>query len=177
MRRISPYEISLGSKTISTDSAWPVLPVPTFSYSAVLLSPPEYPDRTFFTPLVYWYTPCTPQKQPPASTAVCVGPADLGLSSAGAGITTAASPERPGVFHRTPTAAARMSTPIHQLFFATLDIADSFILDTRLGRWTSPEPYGFRLRAASSRGESISMGTGNTIVDALSPAMFVRVCR
>src|SRR5262249_23594308 len=143
MRRISPYEISLGSKTISTDSAWPVLPVPTFSYSAVLLSPPEYPDRTFFTPLVYWYTPCTPQKHPPASTAVRVGPEALGLSSAGAGITTAASPERPGVFHRMPT-VARASAPIHHPFFAALDIPCSFFRGYAPWSLDGPEPYGFR---------------------------------
>src|SRR5262249_4243260 len=96
---------------------------------------------TFFTPLVYWYTPCTPQKQPPASTAVCVGPAALGLSSAGAGMTTAASPERPGVFHTTP-AAATTSTPIHHPFFTTSRIPDSFFVATRLSRWTCRDLTG-----------------------------------
>src|SRR5918998_1437634 len=49
------------------------------------------------TPLTCWNTPCTPQKQPPANTAVPDRPS-LGASIVGAGTTTAASLECAGVF-------------------------------------------------------------------------------
>jgi hypothetical protein len=43
------------------------------------------------TPLTCWNTPCTPQKQPPAKTAVSVWRVPAGSSTAGAGMTTAGS--------------------------------------------------------------------------------------
>src|SRR6266498_2713741 len=73
-----------------TDSAWPVSPVPTFWYWAVAGEPPEYPDLTSLTPFTCSKTASTPQKQPPASTAVC-SPLELarGASSVGSGIAVA----------------------------------------------------------------------------------------
>src|ERR1700692_1388385 len=53
------------------DSAWPVVPVLTVPYAAVALSPPEEPAITCRTPFTCSNTPWVPQKQPPASTAVC----------------------------------------------------------------------------------------------------------
>src|SRR5258708_39436548 len=47
------------------------------------------------------YTPGTPQKEPPAMTAVCMGPGVFGLSSPGGGMTRAASAASPRV--GTPT--------------------------------------------------------------------------
>src|SRR4051812_36568634 len=44
------------------------------------------------TPLTRWNTPCTPQKQPPANTAVCVPLAPVVVSTAGGAILTADSP-------------------------------------------------------------------------------------
>src|SRR5207253_9164312 len=43
----------------------------TVSYCAVLEEPPEYPEVTLMTPLTCSKTASTPQKHPPASTAVC----------------------------------------------------------------------------------------------------------
>src|SRR4051812_41371857 len=43
------------------------------------------------TPLTCWYTPCTPQKQPPASTIVAEVAWPGGRSTAGSGSTCAAS--------------------------------------------------------------------------------------
>ena len=43
------------------------------------------------TPLTRWKTPCTPQKQPPANTAVCMPLALVVVSTAGGAILTAAS--------------------------------------------------------------------------------------
>src|SRR5258708_1271721 len=47
------------------------------------------------TPAVCWNTPCTPQKQPPAMTAVWM-PFDACASTAGAGMMTASSDARDG---------------------------------------------------------------------------------
>src|SRR5579872_365972 len=47
------------------------MPVLTTSYSAAAEDPPEYPEVALITPRTCWKTACTPQKQPPASTAVC----------------------------------------------------------------------------------------------------------
>src|SRR5262245_5194144 len=84
--RIWPYDTCCGSNVICTDSACPVSPVLTVSYSAVFFSPPAYPDITRRTPARCSNTPCTPQKQPPATTAVCSGPEAFTLSTEGAGI-------------------------------------------------------------------------------------------
>jgi len=51
-----PYVILEGSYVIFTDSAWPVSPVLTSSYSAVLAEPPEYPEVALITPFVCWNT-------------------------------------------------------------------------------------------------------------------------
>src|SRR6185369_9772786 len=48
------------------------------------------------TPLTRWKTPCTPQKQPPANTAVCVPLAFAVASTAGGAILTADSAARVG---------------------------------------------------------------------------------
>src|SRR5215813_10660124 len=58
-------------------------------------------------PAVCWNTPCTPQKQPPASTAVC-RPSAACTSALGAGMTTASSAAREG----TATKAAIASAPM-----------------------------------------------------------------
>src|SRR5258708_1474525 len=76
---------------IRTDSACPVLPVLTVSYSAVLAEPPEYPAVTPVTPFTCSNTAWMPQKQPPASTTVAELLALVtGSSVAGLGIFTAA---------------------------------------------------------------------------------------
>src|SRR4029077_15943378 len=87
-----PKVICEGSKTTLTDSAWPVSPVLTISYSAVLASPPEYPEVALITPFTCWKTAWIPQKQPPATTAVCSPElAALDASTAGPGTATAAA--------------------------------------------------------------------------------------
>src|SRR5216684_1891604 len=88
-----PYVILEGSYVIFTDSAWPVSPVLTSSYSAVLDSPPEYPEVALITPFTCWKTAWIPQKHPPATTAVC-WPELVALvaSTAGGGTTPEAFP-------------------------------------------------------------------------------------
>src|SRR5947207_12776362 len=95
---------------ICTDSAWPVLPLLTISYCAVDFSPPEYPDSTFVTPRTCSKTPCTPQKQPPAMTAVCSGPDAFGLSTKGAGIATLTSAESTIAGKQETTTMTRLAT-------------------------------------------------------------------
>src|SRR5215471_1540698 len=56
-------------------------------------------------PAVCWNTPCTPQKHPPASTAVC-RPSDGCASTAGGGITTASSAARDGAEAKAKAASA-----------------------------------------------------------------------
>src|SRR5712691_2542934 len=81
-----PYVILEGSYVIFTDSAWPVSPVLTSSYSAVLAEPPEYPDVALITPFTCWNTAWIPQKQPPATTAVSSAlVVAIGASTAGFG--------------------------------------------------------------------------------------------
>src|SRR5262245_51788213 len=55
-------------------------------YCAGRADPPAYPDTALLTPFTCRKTASTPQKQPPANTAVC-GPltVDAGMSVAGAG--------------------------------------------------------------------------------------------
>src|SRR6186713_599662 len=60
------------------------MPLVTISYFAVEALPPAYPETACETPCTRWNTPCTPQKQPPANTAVCM-PLALAVSSAAAG--------------------------------------------------------------------------------------------
>src|SRR5271154_7479254 len=105
--------MAAGSNTILTDSACPVRPPLTVSYSAVAFSPPAYPAHTFFTPRTCSKTPCTPQKQPAASTAVWAGPAALGLSTTGGAMITGASAPNSGECHNTrPTNAAPTNAAI-----------------------------------------------------------------
>src|SRR5262249_51249553 len=47
--------------------------------------PPAYPETALITPWTCWYTPCTPQKQPPARTMVAEAACAAGSSSSGAG--------------------------------------------------------------------------------------------
>src|SRR5580700_1788304 len=73
---------------MSTDSAWPVAPVLTTSYLAVLAAPPAYPATTLLTPRTCSNTPWTPQKQPPERIAVSVPVGDgvaASIPGAGAG--------------------------------------------------------------------------------------------
>src|SRR6185295_12133597 len=60
-----------------------------------------------------WKTPCTPQKQPPANTAVCIPDAAVVRSTAGGAIFTAASPARvaAGTPPATSAAASVASSP------------------------------------------------------------------
>ena len=55
-------------------------------------------------PAVCWYTPCTPQKQPPARTAVWMPSAFM--SVAGAGMMTASSAAREGAMAKAAIASA-----------------------------------------------------------------------
>src|SRR3954454_5310605 len=64
----SRNEITSGSKTISTASAWS----PWFRYVALGVSPPEYPTRLARTPGRLRSSSWAPQKQPPARIAVSV---------------------------------------------------------------------------------------------------------
>src|SRR5258708_40121080 len=57
------------------------------------------------TPAVCWNTPCTPQKQPPAMTAVWM-PFDACASTAGAGMMTASSDARDGATSKVEIASA-----------------------------------------------------------------------
>src|SRR5271167_213370 len=102
--------MAAGSNTILTDSACPVRPPLTVSYCAVDFSPPAYPAHTFFTPRTCSKTPCTPQKQPAASTAVCAGPAALGLSITGGAMMTGASAPNSGECHKPKNNAAAPSS-------------------------------------------------------------------
>src|ERR1700724_248520 len=90
---------------IWTVSACPVRPVLTVSYWAVLEAPPEYPEVALMTPLTCSNTAWIPQKQPPASTAVCLpgaaakpsftrGPGMLAVASAALHDSRAASGSR-----------------------------------------------------------------------------------
>src|SRR5271169_4870426 len=107
--------MTAGSKTILTDSAWPVRPPLTVSYCAVDFSPPAYPAQTFFTPRRCSKTPCTPQKQPAASTAVCAGPAVLGLSTAGGAMITGASAPKSGECHKPKPSTAAPSSAVTRI--------------------------------------------------------------
>ena len=60
------------------------------------------------TPAVCWNTPCTPQKQPPAKTAVWMPPAGC-TSAAGAGMITASSAAREGATANAAMASAPMA--------------------------------------------------------------------
>src|SRR3954454_15297740 len=64
----SRNEITSGSKTISTASAWS----PWLRYVALGVLPPEYPTRLESTPGRLRSSSCAPQKQPPARIAVSV---------------------------------------------------------------------------------------------------------
>ena len=55
-----------GLKSIFVASICPVLPVTTSIYVGFFLSPPEYPDSTLTTPVVFSKASSTHQKQPPA---------------------------------------------------------------------------------------------------------------
>src|SRR5665213_2352219 len=57
------------------------------------------------TPAVCWNTPCTPQKQPPATTTVWM-PSEAFTSTAGAGMTTASSAARSGATAKAAMASA-----------------------------------------------------------------------
>ena len=61
------------------------------------------------TPAVCWNTPWTPQKQPPAITAVWISLAG-GASIAGAGITTASSAARDGTAKASVSAVVAASS-------------------------------------------------------------------
>src|SRR2546425_11519720 len=52
-------------------SAWPVSPVRMSCYSGLFCNPREYPDGALIPPFTCWKTAWIPQKQPPATTAVC----------------------------------------------------------------------------------------------------------
>ena len=79
----------------STASACPVVPELTCSYVGDGTRPPAYPDIADVTPRTCSNTPSTPQKQPPANTAVSSDDTVAsGTSAAGAGSATA-SPRRP----------------------------------------------------------------------------------
>src|SRR6476620_9244702 len=78
-------------------------------YFAVAALPPEYPDTTFLTPLTCLNTASTPQKQPPANTAVA-SPGEVAFCGAPAKSGTAA-PTTPARAKRTIAidAVARMT--------------------------------------------------------------------
>src|SRR6476661_5561104 len=62
-------------------------------YFAVWALPPEYPDTTFLTPLTCLNTASTPQKHPPANTAVASpGVAAFGGAPAKSGTAARAAP-------------------------------------------------------------------------------------
>src|SRR5271167_3342236 len=107
--------MAAGSNTILTDSACPVRPPLTVSYCAVDFSPPAYPAQTFFTPRTCSNTPCTPQKQPAASTAVCAGPAVLGLSITGGAMITGASAPNSGECQTLKPSAAAPSRAVMRI--------------------------------------------------------------
>ncbi|KIW34894.1 uncharacterized protein PV07_01637 [Cladophialophora immunda] len=69
------YERRSGSKTISSDSAWPVRPEQTSAYDGALVWPPMYPTlqskRPLPSPKVLRYNSSRPQKHPPAKMALC----------------------------------------------------------------------------------------------------------
>src|SRR5437763_6271618 len=60
------------------------------------------------TPAVCWNTPCTPQKQPPAMTAVWM-PSAAFTSAIGAGMMTASSAAREGAMAKAAIASAPMA--------------------------------------------------------------------
>src|ERR1019366_7086644 len=68
---------------------------------------------TCLTPRTCWKTPWTPQKQPPASTAVCSGPAVFGLSTAGGAIVTGASAPYRGDRQRSAEIAPSTTSDVH----------------------------------------------------------------
>src|SRR3981189_3745466 len=107
-RRVCPKLIFFGSYLISPDSAWQVEPVETMVWSPVALQRPALPATALTTPEVCWNTPCTPQKQPPAMTAVWM-PSDAWVSVAGAGIITASSAACEGATANAATASAPMA--------------------------------------------------------------------
>src|SRR5207248_2685539 len=107
----SPYVICDGSNVIFTDSACPVSPVLTRSYSAVLDSPPEYPDVALITPFTCWKTAWTPQKHPPATTAVC-WPEFVALVASTAGAGTVVEEAFPVLYATVPAAKTRNTKQI-----------------------------------------------------------------
>src|SRR6266540_4512894 len=146
------YTLSLhDALPICTDSACPVAPVLTTVYFAVVALPPEYPETTRETPLTCLKTASTPQKQPPASTAVC-SPAAAGKPDSAA---------KPGIWACAALAAStllahtRASFLFKNILPPSQRIGADWSIRTarpapRCGR--SSPPWGRRLPARCPRG-------------------------
>ena len=120
-----------------TDSAWPVEPVLTNSYSAVAWLPPAYPDTAWMTPVTCWKTPCTPQKHPPARTMTSGSASPDGSSSTGAGTVGTPSGTVDCVVdarHPASRTVAANDTDAARLATETIPILVSVCQDMRLDR-------------------------------------------
>src|SRR6476469_6978694 len=110
-------------------------------YLAVAALPPEYPDTTFFTPLTCLNTASTPQKHPPANTAVASpGVAAFGGAPAKSGTAARAAP-----LHANVTMASNVVRRMGNLLGCAGCREPRNGVPRLVSAWFHPKPYDGRI--------------------------------